>query len=113
MMDLVIFYPLPCATAVVIGILFRLMPPGSFIIGRVVREVLRVPTVGIHEVDLPVAVPVRLKSEHGAVRRPAGGPFVRTGCVGQVDAVGAVRIDQIEIRLRTVTGAEGDLAAVG
>ena len=76
------------------------------------RQVALVRAVGVHDVDLVIAVAVGREGDALAVRRP-GRPVVDAVVVGQAADVAAVGVHDVNLQVADAAAAKGDLLAVG
>src|SRR5437660_3704610 len=86
-------------------------PGGGEVDRRVVGEVAQARTVGVHDVDLHIAVALALERDPRAVRRPAG-PIVRGRSVGEVRNARAVGVHDVDLLVPVAGAAEEDFRPV-
>src|SRR3990170_7314988 len=96
-----------------LGILRNRRPHGVFVDARIIGKAHLAGAVGVHHVDLRVAVAGGGEGDAGAVRRPIRVAVVRGGSLGQVLEPGAVRIDRVDLEKAVAVRDEGDPAPSG
>ena len=68
------------------------------IVERVIREIYRIGTVRVHEVNLPVAIAFGLKQNFPSVRRPLGHPVDAKWMVyGKINPIRAIGIHDVDV----------------
>ena len=78
---------------------------------RVVAQIHRVATIGIHHPDFIVAAAVRVKDDFARVHRPDRAA-VATGDVGNALWVAAIGIHDVNLIVAVAVAAKGDLGAI-
>ncbi len=81
--------------------------------GRIGRETTRLAALSGNDIDVELALPRGREHNPLTVRRPVRPGGVASTQVGQLDAVGSIRVGSPDLRYSRADGNESETASVG